>query len=287
MTKLTFSKWLLGIGLLGGVILLAWAGHGSFSKNCGLCWLNRQADTCKKKVGPPAKNKRANCRLFIYAGAGISPALDKLGRLFEEQHGIAVDYSYKGSGCLLADITFSRRGDLYIPGELFYLDQAKDRGFISESRIIAGFETVLITQKTNPRKINGLFDLAQPGLKIGLGDAKAVAIGHTADQILKKAGILAEVEKNVIMRSLTVNELGNAVKIKALDAAIVWNATAQLFQEAVDTIEIEQPYRAQTPIPAGILKFSRNPELAREFLDFLCSEQGRRTFQKHGFSIVR
>ena len=59
--------------------------------------------------------------LLVHCGAGIKPPMDELGDLFYEKHGVKVEYSYKGSGCLLADIALSRRGDLYMPGEIFYM----------------------------------------------------------------------------------------------------------------------------------------------------------------------
>jgi molybdate transport system substrate-binding protein len=224
--------------------------------------------------------------LLVHAGAGIRPPLDELGTAFEKETGIRVDYSYKGSGCLLADICFSKRGDLYIPGELFYIEQARKRGFITGERVAAQMATVLIVQKGNPKAIRGLRDLGRPGLRVGLGDPSAVAAGRAANQCLVKAGMLKQVEKNVVMSALNVVELGIGVKLRHLDAAIVWEATAHLFKKQVEILPLPEKWRVECPIPVAVLKFSRHPKEARQFMSFLASKAAARVFLKHGYGAV-
>lgn len=225
----------------------------------------------------------AATRLFVHAGAGIRPPLDELGRLFEEETGVRPDYSYKGSGCLLADITFSSRGDVYIPGELYYMEQAQERGFVAESKVIGAMSTVIIVPRGNPKDIRGLSDLARPGLRVGIGDPNAVAAGRAAREALEKAGLVEAVERNVAAVALNVQELGIGVKLGHLDAAIVWDATAHLFRSDVDTIPVAEEWRVASPIPVGLLVFSEHPREAKEFLEFLASDRAREVFLRHGY----
>jgi len=228
---------------------------------------------------------QAATTLMVHAGAGIRPPLDELGRMFERETGVRVDYSYKGSGCLLADICFSKMGDAYIPGEQFYIDQAKERGFIETSKVVAQMSTVLIVQKGNPKNIKGLRDLTRRGMRVGLGDAKAVAVGRAATEALVKAGLLKQVDKNVVTRALNVVELGIGVKLKHLDAAIVWDATAHLFKGDVEMIEIPEEWRVDCPIPVGVLNFSSHQREAVRYVDFLATEEAQKVFVKHGYGL--
>ncbi len=223
--------------------------------------------------------------LLVHAGAGIRPPLEELGRMFERETGVRVDYSYKGSGCLLADICFSKRGDAYVPGEQYYIDQAKERGFIADSRVVGQMSTVLIVQKGNPDNIRGLRDLTRKGMRVGLGDPKRVAAGRAATEALVKAGLLKQVEENVVTRALNVVELGIGVKLKHLDAAIVWDATAHLFKGDVATIEIPGEWRVSCPIPVGVLNFSSHRDEAEQYMAFLATEDARKVFVKHGYGL--
>lgn len=228
---------------------------------------------------------RASEPLVVHAGAGIRPPLDQLGELFEQRTGTRVDFNYKGSGCLLADITFSHKGDVYIPGELFYLEQARERGFIEDSRVVTAMSTVLIVRQDGPQDVHELADLALPGLRVGLADPEAVAIGRAGAQALERCGVLDAVQANKAMDALTVVELGIGVKLGHLDAAIVWDATAHLFRDSVREVEIPAECRVDSPVPAGVLSFSTQPAQAQLFVEFLASEEAVAVFLAHGYGV--
>jgi len=232
-----------------------------------------------------ARAAQGSTRLMVHAGAGIRPPLDDLGELFEKKTGTRVDYNYKGSGCLLADICFSQKGDGYIPGELFYVEQAKARGMITKSRVVASMSTVVIVQKGNPKGIEGLKDLTRPGLRVGLGDPEAVAVGRAANESLVKAGILKRVRRNVVMQALNVVELGIGVKLNHLDAAIVWDATAHLFEGDVERLDLPAEWQVHSPIPVAVLKFAEQPKEAEAFMNFLASEEAAKVFRAHGYGV--
>jgi len=233
-----------------------------------------------------AARRASSVRLLVHAGAGIRPPLDEIGDLFYRKTGVRVECNYKGSGCLLADICFAKKGDVYIPGESFYMEQAKGRELINKCFTVAGMSTVIITQKGNPQNIRSVADLARPGLRIGLGEYEATAAGRAAKEVLDRAKVRGQVEKNRVMSALNVIELGNAVKLKHLDAAIVWDATAVLYENGeVATVAIAPALSVFAPIPAGTLKFSKHPKEAARFVGFLSSPEARRIFQRHGYSL--
>ncbi|MBN1959398.1 MAG: hypothetical protein JW841_00500, partial [Deltaproteobacteria bacterium] len=63
--------------------------------------------------------------ILFHAGAGQRSSLDEIAVIFAERNpDIKIDFSYKGSGYFIADITASKMGDLYMPGEEYYLLQA-------------------------------------------------------------------------------------------------------------------------------------------------------------------
>jgi len=233
---------------------------------------------------PPARREGQKVRLMAHAGAGIRPALDELGSLFEKQNGIKVEYNYKGSGCLLADVCASQKGDVYIPGEIYYMQQAVDRKLVPCYRIVSNLTTVLIVQAGNPKKVKGVQDLARRGMRVGIGDPEVVAVGRAAREVLTRAGVWKQVEKNIAMTGQNVTEVSNGVKLGHIDAAIVWDATAALYgSRELTVLPIPEDYRVVSAVPAGPMKFSRRPKEAEEFVCFLASDQAAEVFKKHGF----
>jgi len=135
--------------------------------------------------------------LLFHAGVGQRSSLNEIKELFRERHpDVQVDFAYKGSGYFIADITRSQEGDLYMPGEVFYLLQAVERGFITDydpdRDIAAYFVTCIITPRGNPARVQTIEDFARPGLRVGLGNPKACAIGIWHEKTFKKAGFSIE-----------------------------------------------------------------------------------------------
>lgn len=237
-------------------------------------------------------NKKEALKLFVYCGAAISPPMQEIGKEFEKQYGVKVDYTFAGSPCLLAQITFTKKGDLYMPGEQWYMDQAIKKGYIDRWAAVALFEPVIAVQKGNPKKIKSILDFRRTDIRIGLGNKEACAIGHISNEIFKKAekllnirGLSSGIWKNAKYLAMQEPELGNTIKLGHLDATIIWNATAHRIKDSIDVIPIDPRYRIDSPIPLGVLKFSENKPFANKFLDFVLSPKGKAIFEKHGYAI--
>jgi len=235
---------------------------------------------CKGKTQVHSATKE----LLLYCGAGIRPPVDELVETFDREHGVRIVTDYAGSEVLLFKVKLAHRGDFYMPGDKYYVDLAAENGLILSQKSVCYFIPTIFVRKGNPKNIRGLQDLLQPGLKLGLGDAKACAIGRTTQQILAKNNIAWEqIEKNVAFQSLTVNELGMQIQAQSLDAVIVWDAIARYYSEYGDQIPIPAEKNVISTVDIGVLKFTKNRELAEKFVDFLTSESGQEIFKKYDY----
>ncbi len=231
------------------------------------------------------EEQAAGKELMLYCGAGIRPPAAELAETFGREHGVKIITNYAGSETLLSTIRLIRSGDLYMPGDKHYVEQALREGMILSRQPVSYWIPTILVQKGNPKNIQGLRDLLQPGLKLGMGDPDACAIGRTSYQILAKNNIATEdIEKNLAFSSLTVNELGMHIQAKSLDAVIVWDAIAQYYSEHGDEVPIAPEKNVVSTIDIGVLKFTKHRELSEKFVDFIASEKGREIFKKHNYS---
>jgi len=226
--------------------------------------------------------------MLFHAGVGQRSSLNEIKELFCQRHpGVQVNFSYKGSGYFIADIERSHEGDLYMPGEEFYLLQAVERGYITDydprRDIAAYFMVVIVTPRGNPKHIQRIADFARPGVRVSLGNPKACAIGIWDEKIFKRAGIWDAVQKNVVHEAKCIAEAATAPQHRIVDAALVWSSTAVLYLRDLEIIPIEPRYRGFVRLPVAVLKFARHPDLARELKQLILSDEGKAIFRSHAY----
>jgi len=238
---------------------------------------------CERKES--TKERAGEKELLLYCGAGIRPPVAELTETFSREHGVKIVTDFAGSEVLISKIKLIRRGDLYMPGDKYYVEQAAKEGMIHSSKKVCYFVPTILVQKGNPKEIHTLEGLLKPGVKLGLGDAKACAIGRKCKKIFAENNIpWADVEKNLKFQSQTVNELGMQIQAKSLDAVIVWDAIARYYSEYGDEVAIPVEQNVISTVDIGVLKFTKDRELAEKFVAFLTSGRGQEIFRKHNYS---
>jgi molybdate transport system substrate-binding protein len=236
------------------------------------------------KADKPDESDSAVKELLLYCGAGIRPPVQQIAEAFESEHGVKIVTDYAGSEVLLSKIKLARQGDLYMPGDKHYVEQAAGEGMILSQQSVCYFVPTILVQKGNPKNVRGLRDLLADGLKLGLGDARACAIGRKTRQIFAKNNIAWEaVEKNVAFQSLTVNELGIQIQAGSLDAVIVWDAIARYYGKHGTEVPIPVEENVISTVNIGVLSFTEDRSLAEGFVKFAASQSGQDIFRRHNY----
>ena len=224
---------------------------------------------------------------LLYCGAGIKPPVAELVEEFNRERGVKIVCDYRGSEVLLSSVKLTGQGDLYMPGDVHYVELAEKEGLVASKQTVCYFVPVILVQEKNLKQIHSLEDLAREDVKVGLGDPQFCAIGRKSSRILEKNGIREE-DVNVTFRSATVNELGNHIELGSLDAVIVWDAVAAYVADKGEgaIVPIPPEQNIISTVAVGILKSSRHPETAKQFVTFITSERGRAVFEKHGYTTA-
>ena len=241
-------------------------------------------------VGCTGESKKAEQEqtkfIMVGAGAGLKPALDPIGKLFTEKTGIKVEYSYLCSAMVLTNMQLTRTGDVMVPGSQHYMDLAVEKGVIDPKTVtVAGYMIPVIgVQKGNPHNITCLEDLTKPGLKVGVGEKEALAVGRLTEKMLKDLGLYEDIMKNVVLTAGSASKLVLPLAMKNLDAEINWMATCLAFADKVDMIKIDPKKLKYSVAPMGMTTYSKNKEATQKYLDFVGSGEGREMFEKYGFA---
>ncbi len=228
--------------------------------------------------------------LLLYCGAGMRLPAPEIIEAFHKETGVTVQADYAGSGALISRIKGGRTGDLYMPGAVSYVDDLQEQtGMVESRKLVTYFVPCIVVAKGNPHGVRALADLGRPGLKVALGDDRACQIGRVTRKIFEKNALdQAAIDKNVVMTSVTVNELPLWVKTKTIDATVAWDAVAAGadFADAVEIVPIPLDQNIISPVAVGVLTCSKNLPLALQFADFLAGPAAQAIFQKHHYRVT-
>jgi len=239
-------------------------------------------------ITPACTNSKTE-NITLHAGAGLRDAADELIQVFEKENpNIKINANYAGSGRLLGQIITGNLGGLFMPGDVFYVDQAIKKGAAIEStkNKIAYFVPVIFVQKGNPKNIYLLKNLERKNVRIGLGDERIAAIGKRTLKIFEKNKIpYDKIKKQVVVKTATVNELGIAIAAKTVDVVILWDVIARQFTKSGDIISIPVSENIISEIPIVMLKPTVNKSAAQKFIDFCISKKGKEILKEKGYNV--
>ena len=231
------------------------------------------------------KSEKEEVSLLVYSGAGLKKPMTKIAKEFEEETGIKIEYVFAGSTQLLSQLELTGKGDVFIVGAINAYEAAQKKGLADEYKTVAYHNPIIGVPKGNPANIESLEDLGKDGIKVILGDEEANAIGKTSQKIIKKHG-LEKINDNVVAKTATVNELIVHLAAKDADAAIITEDSA-FGNKDIDTVAIPEADNIPQILPIGSLKMTEHEAEAREFVDFVSSEKGKKIFESFGFPPVK
>ncbi len=225
--------------------------------------------------------------LFVLSGAGLKCVLDPLAEAFKQETGISVEYSYLCSAMLLTNLQLTRQGDVFVPGSKHYFNLAREMELVDEKHMVLGGYMVpcIMVQKGNPKNIQGLHDLLKPGMRLGVGDFEALAVGRLTKVMLEKEGILDGIMANVEFTGGSATKMCLPVCMNSVDAVINWIGTAQTFDHCTDIVKIEPDKIFYSTFPVALTRYAKNNADAMKYFNFVQSPAARKIFEKHGFGL--
>lgn len=246
-------------------------------------WMNRDTSSRPTETGGS---------LRFYCAAGISEPVQQIVNEYQERFGVQIETSYAGSGKLLTMLRGDQDGDLYLAADVSYMTDAKKFDLIEEVAPLA-YQHPCVAKRKGDTRINSIEDLARDDVKISLADPKIAAISRVAKKMLAEKRLDGEpiwdvLFKNVTVERSTVNEVANDIKSGAVDAGIIWDATAKQKQyDGLEIVPVGEFLTSRKQIAIAVLRKSQEPRKALHFLRFMTSrEYGNPQFKKYGYNVV-
>lgn len=227
--------------------------------------------------------------LTISAAKSLTDALGEASALYAEEHPeVTLTLNFGSSGSMRQQIEQGAEVDLFMPAALKDVNALKDKDLLQEDTIrnILENKLVLVVPADSELALEDFKDVTDPGvIKLAMGEPASVPAGKYAEEVFTNLGVLDEIEAKTVYAKdvrevLTWVETGNA------EAGAVYITDAMVSDKV--KVVATAPADSHSPIiyPAAIIKGSKQPEAAGEFLDYLSSEAVRKVFEKYGYVFL-
>ena len=242
-------------------------------------------------TGPDAAQVTGD--VTVFAAASMTEAFTEIAVAFEAEYpGAHVVFNFGGTPTLRTQLEQGARADVFASANQEQMDLARASEVIEGSaKNFARNSLVIITPADNPEGIEAPEDLAKRGLKLVVAN-RNVPVGNYTCQMLTamddsgefEAGFIQRVLDNVVSLESNVKQVVAKVELGEADAGVVYGTDVTPgVAPNLTKIEVPDRYNVIASYPIALVKDHSNEGAAQAFIDFVLSEAGQATLQKHGF----
>ena len=226
--------------------------------------------------------------LRVYGPGGPAPAMKEAAQAFSTQRKMLVEVTagptptWKEQALTDADLIFS--GSEYMMTDFIQRDLP---GLVKPEAVRTLYlrPSAILVRPGNPKGLRGVRDLVKPGLRVlvvqGAGQLGLWedVLGRTGDVALVRA-----FRQRIVLHAPNSAEARKAwVSDPTLDAWLIWNIWQKASPELAEVVPTEPAWTVYRSCGAAVTTRTQEPVLAREFLAFLESAEGRSIFAKWGW----
>lgn len=230
------------------------------------------AMACGSSGGTHPQGASPGGPITVFAAASLTEAFSDL------QTGLAVTYSFGGSGALATQIQQGAPADVVATADASTMQRLDAAGLVETPVTFAANALEILVAPGNPKGVRTLADLARPDVKVVLGDDNVPA-GKYAVQALQAAGsVVRPVSKETDVKAAVAK-----VTLGEADATIVYVTDVLAAGTKGQGVEIP----AATNVPAeyriAVVKGAGHHAAAEAFVDDVVSATGQAVLHQHGF----
>ena len=230
-----------------------------------------------------------NKEIYVLAAASLTDVLTELANNYKEETSIEVIFSFASSGALQAQIEASAPADIFFSAAQKQMNALEEKGLIdSETRKdLLENKVVLISPKNSNLNIKSFIDITNANVKkLGLGEPKSVPVGQYSEEILSNLSIL-DIAKEKAVYGSDVRNVLDWVETAEVDCGIVYATDAKIAKNINIIAEAPEGTHKKVIYPISIIKYSKNKEEAKKFIDYISTDKSKEIFQNYGFTVVK
>ncbi|MCY8105091.1 molybdate ABC transporter substrate-binding protein [Bacillus mojavensis] len=225
--------------------------------------------------------------LTVSAAASAQDALEEIQKNYEKaHHNITIQDNFGSSGALQKQISQGAGADLFFSAAEDKFQKLVDDGDIAkkDSTDVVGNEIVLVVPKDGDSPVKS-FDNLTDSEKIALGTPESVPAGAYGKESLTKLSLWDKI-KDKIVYGKDVRQVLSYVETGNVDAGVVYKTDALISKKVKIVDEAKADTHSPIVYPLGIVKDTKHYKEAKEFYDYLQTDEAMKVFEKYGFTAA-
>ena len=223
--------------------------------------------------------------LHVAAASDLTPAFTEIGSSLGLSKPIKAVFTFGSSGLLSKQIEQGAPFDLFASASQGFIDRLESQGLVLHgSRQVFALGRLVIWQRQDAATpVNSLEDLAKPAIRrIAIANPEHAPYGLAARQALESKKLWEAVKAKIVFGE-NVAQAFQFAQTGNVDAAIVAQSLATRPQGRA--VPVDPTMHAPIDQTLCILRRSQQPEVCRQFVEFLLSADGRAILQRYGFVV--
>ncbi len=246
------------------------------------------ATTTPNQTNSPANSPvSSSATLTVSAAASLKDAMEQVQPLYNQQKSnVKLTYNFGSSGALQRQIEQGAGADIFVSAATKQMDALEKQGLLLEGtrKNLLKNQLVLIVPQ-NSTVVTDFKDLTKPTVKkIALGEPKSVPAGEYAQQVLTNLKIIDQVKPKAVYAK-DVRQALNYVESGNVDAGIVYLSDAKSSPKVKIVATAADNTHSPIVYPVAVIKSSKSPDAAKDFVQFLSGNQAKSVFEKQGFTL--
>lgn len=228
-----------------------------------------------------ASSQALSGSIRVDAASSLTEAFNTIKAQFTKAHpGTSIAITYGASSDLSTQITQGAHVDVFASASVKNMDAVVTAGAASDPVDFVSNSLEIAVPPGNPGKVTGVADLAKSTVKVAVCDP-AVPCGVVAAAVFSNAKITVHPKANEpdVKSTLAIVESGE------VDAGLVYITDVRSAVGKVKGIKIPVDMNASTTYPIAALTNAGNPTLAKAFVDYVLSAEGKKVLTSDGFGI--
>jgi accessory colonization factor AcfC len=219
--------------------------------------------------------------LKIISALVPSVPLIEAKKFFEKEKGLKINVKVGRLELLMEKLT--QDTDMICGGAEYLLDIAYARGYVHKNaRWSLGLRrSCLVVQKENPKKIDSLLSLFRPDIRIGIA-TEGCTLGLW-EEVINKSNLDIDRLRPKVIYLKGCGSLIGALKRDNVDVIFGWTCFEKINKNICKAILLPDEFTIFRSTGLALTKFTKNEDLALEFVKFLLSPKSREIYEKYGW----